>query len=94
MKYALLLFGLMLAGSGLAVSAQEAQLQTCLESCCTGSGGQWTSGGDCLGGNTNGYDQCSVGCIENAFGVSGGTSSCCGPTALLAGIAALAAFRR
>jgi hypothetical protein len=93
MKYALFLFGLALAATAFAVSPEEIRLQQCLENCCEGSGGSWTGGGECLGGNSNGYDQCSVGCIQEAFGVSSG-ASCCGPAVMLAGLAAFAVLRK
>lgn len=95
MRYAVLLFGLMLAAAGFAVDTgneASARLERCLGNCCSDSGGEWTSGGECIGGNSNQYDDCSVNCIQEAFGASG--ASCCGPSAVLLGIAAVAALRR
>jgi len=93
MKYALFLFGLVLAATAFAVSPEEIRLQQCLKGCCEGSGGSWTSGGECIGGNSDGYNQCSIVCVQEAFGVSSGTP-CCGPAVMLAGLAAVAAFRK
>jgi hypothetical protein len=95
MKHAILLFWLLLAGGVFASSSSSdasARLERCLENCCTGSGGDWTSGGDCIGGSSKQYDDCSVGCIEEAFGTGG--ASCCGPSLILLGITAVAALRR
>ncbi len=91
MKYAVLLFGLMLVAGGFAASSDaSAQLEQCVQSCCSQAGGTWTSDGDCVNADEDAFNQCSSKCISSAFQSTG----CCGPAALLAGVAALAAFRR
>jgi hypothetical protein len=90
MRYATLLFGLILIAGGFAASSDaSAQLEQCVRNCCSQADGTWT-GDDCVNSDEELYNQCSTSCISSAFGSVG----CCGPAALLAGVAALAVLRR
>ncbi len=93
MRYAAILFGLLVLGAAFAASSGngEAMIQ-CAKSCCTGNGGTWDSGDnecsiDSENPNSESYGTCAMSCITSNMG-------CCGPGLLLAGIAAFAAFRK
>lgn len=93
MRYAAILFGLLVLGAVFAASdGSSAAMVQCVKSCCAANGGTWSDGDNqcsMQSGNPNSekYGTCAMNCISSNMG-------CCGPSLVLAGIAALAVFRR
>lgn len=93
MKYAVLLFGLLLASAAFAQGDGDEAALKCVKSCCTSNGGTWDTYAETCDIESGSpqedrYAECAVNCLL------GGGGGCCGPALILFGIAAVAALRR